>query len=51
MRAYVGAGTLPDRRMVRIMDGNVRAFLSDRYRRLDHLELCTAVLPVINENG
>jgi len=35
--------------MVRIMDGNVRAFLSDRYRRLDHLELCTAVLPVINE--
>ena len=39
----------PERRMVRIMDGNVRAFLSDRYRRLDHLELCTAVLPVINE--
>ena len=39
----------PERRMVRIMDGNVRAFLSDRYRRLDHLELCAAVLPVINE--
>lgn len=39
----------PERRMVRIMDGHVRAFLSDRYRRLDHLELCAAVLPVINE--
>ena len=39
----------PERRMVRVMDGNVRAFLSDRYRRLDHLELCAAVLPVINE--
>ena len=39
----------PERRMIRIMDGNVRAFLSDRYRRLDHLELCAAVLPVIQE--
>ena len=39
----------PERRMVRVLDGNVRAFLSDRYRRLDNLELCAAVLPVINE--
>jgi len=39
----------PERRMVRVLDGNVRAFLSDRYRRLDHLELCAAILPVINE--
>ena len=39
----------PERRMIRILDGNVRAFLSDRYRRLDNLELCAAVLPVINE--
>ena len=37
----------PERRLLRIMDGKVRAFLSDRYRRLDNLELCTAVLPVI----
>ncbi len=36
-----------ERRMLRVMDGNVRAFLSDRYRRLDNLELCAAVLPVI----
>ena len=39
----------PERRMIRVLDGNVRAFLSDRYRRLDNLELCAAVLPVIND--
>ena len=42
----------PERRMIRVLDGKVRAFLSDRYRRLDNLELCAAVLPVIREmNG
>ena len=39
----------PERRMLRTMDGTIRAFLSDRYRRLDHLELCAAVLPIIND--
>ena len=39
----------PERRMLRILDGRARAFLSDRYRRLDNLELCAAVLPVIKE--
>lgn len=39
----------PERRMIRILDGKIRAFLSDRYRRLDNLELCAAVLPVIQE--
>lgn len=39
----------PERRMVRTVDGHVRAFLSDRYRRLDNLELCAAVLPVIQD--
>ena len=39
----------PERRMIRVLDNNVRAFLSDRYRRLDNLELCAAVLPVISE--
>ena len=39
----------PERRMIRVIDGKVRAFLSDRYRRLDNLELCAAVLPVIQE--
>ena len=42
----------PERRMIRVLDGKVRAFLSDRYRRLDNLELYAAVLPVIQEmNG
>ena len=42
----------PERRLIRVLDGKVRAFLSDRYRRLDNLELCAAVLPVIQEmNG
>lgn len=39
----------PERRMIRTLDGKVRAFLSDRYRRLDNFELCAAVLPVIQE--
>ncbi len=39
----------PERRMLRILDGRVRAFLSDRYRRLDNLELADAILPVIAE--
>lgn len=39
----------PEHRMIRVLDGNVRAFLSDRYRRLDNLELCAAVLPVIKQ--
>lgn len=38
-----------ERRMIRILDGNIRAFLSSCYRRLDNLELCAAVLPVIQE--
>ena len=39
----------PERRMIRTLDGQARAFLSDRYRRLDNLELCAAVLPVVQE--
>ena len=39
----------PERRMIRTLDGSVRAFLSDRYRRLDNLELCEAVLPIIKD--
>lgn len=31
------------------MDGRLRAFLSDRYRRLDNLELIDHVLPVISQ--
>ena len=41
--------TTDARRMVRTLDGTARAFLSDRYRRLDHGDLAEAVLPVILE--
>lgn len=33
--------------MLRTLDGNLRAFLSNRYRRLDNLELVDHILPVI----
>ena len=33
--------------MLRTLDGRLRAFLSNRYRRLDNLELLDHVLPVI----
>lgn len=39
----------PERRMLRTLDHRLRAFLSDRYRRLDNLELCAAVLPVLRD--
>ena len=41
----------PQRNMVRTLDGNVRAFLSDRFRPLDNYDLADAVLPVIQESG
>ncbi len=37
------------KRMVRTLDGNVRALLSDRYRPLDNFDLAEAVLPVLQE--
>ena len=37
----------PEPRMVRTLDGKARAFLSDRYRPLDHHDLAEAVLPVL----
>ncbi|MES2959913.1 MAG: DUF932 domain-containing protein, partial [Pseudomonadota bacterium] len=36
-----------DRRMLRMLDGKVRAVLSDRYRRLDNFELADSVLPIL----
>jgi hypothetical protein len=38
-----------ERRMVRTLDGNARAFLSDRYRPLDHDEILERVLPALGE--
>lgn len=39
----------PQTRMVRTMDGTARAFLSEKYRRIDNLEIAEAVLPIIFE--
>lgn len=38
-----------DRRMIRTLDGNVRAVLSDRYRRLDNYDLAESVLPILQQ--
>jgi hypothetical protein len=37
----------PENRMIRTLDGKARAFLSDRYRRIDNHEIASAVLPII----
>ena len=39
----------PKVRMVRSLDGTMRAFLSDKYRRIDNYEIAQTVLPVIAE--
>lgn len=39
----------PEKRMIRTLDGNARAFLSNRYRPLDNAELAEAVLPALKE--
>lgn len=40
-----------DKRLVRTLDGRVRAFLSNRYRPLDNFDLANAVLPTLIEKG
>lgn len=39
----------PSRRMLRTLDGDARAWLSDRYRRIDNIDILEAALPVIGE--
>ena len=39
----------PEKRLLRTLDGTARAFLSDRYRRMDNAEVAEAVLPVIGD--
>ena len=39
----------PAKRMLRTMGGTARAFLSNRYRRIDNLEIAQVVLPIIQE--
>ncbi|GHV07636.1 hypothetical protein FACS1894217_08800 [Clostridia bacterium] len=46
----VWLGREPQKRhMVRTLDGTARAFLSDRYRRIDNYEIAQNVLPIIGE--
>ncbi len=40
-----------DRRMVRTLNGDMRAFLSDKYARVENEEIAEAVLPVLLEQA
>lgn len=40
-----------NKRLVRTLDGNVRAFLSDRYRPIDNYDIAQVALPVLAEHG
>lgn len=40
-----------NKRMVRTLDGKARAFLSDRYRPLDNLDLARVTLPLLSKMG
>ena len=39
----------PKTRMIRTLDGTARAFLSDKYRRIDNYQIAEAVFPIIAE--
>ena len=41
----------PTQRMVRTLDGTVRAFLSNRYRRIDNLDIAEIVLPQLSHRS
>lgn len=38
----------PEKRMVRTLDGKARAFLSNRYQRIDNIHLAQTLLPVVS---
>lgn len=42
-------GSESENRLVRTLDGKVRAVLSDRYRRLDNYDLASHVIPVLKQ--
>ena len=39
----------PETRLLRTLDGTARAFLSDRYRRMDNVDIAEAVMPLISD--
>ena len=44
-------GNQKSHRMVRTLDGTARAFLSNRYRRIDNEDIAEQVLPVLLDSG
>ena len=40
-------GRNPEQRMIRTLDGHARAFLSNRYRRIDNFDIAQITLPII----
>ena len=40
-----------DRRLLRMLDGHARAFLSDSFRMVDNYDVAEAVLPILTEQG
>lgn len=40
----------PEKRLVRTLDGTVRAFLSDRYQRIENEQIANVVLPILMED-
>lgn len=47
VNALLAARPATERRMVRTLDGDVRAFLSDRYRPIDNEEVAEKILPIL----
>jgi hypothetical protein len=41
----------PSQRLVRTLDDNIRAFLSQGFRSLDYFDLCEAAIPTITQQG
>lgn len=41
----------PEKRLVRTLDGKARAFLSNRYQRIDNVNVAEVVLPVLAETA
>ena len=39
----------PEQRMIRTIDGRARAFLSNRYRRIDNIDIARITLPIIQQ--
>jgi hypothetical protein len=37
--------------MIRTLDGNARAFLTERFRPLDHYDLSETIIPTLTQNG